>query len=168
VKRLAPFFIVASIASTACMIEPMSPEAPVVPQSPENPQTPGMSAAIVPPGVYRLIAPITHFDPAWEDLTGYQYSGIFEIRHDPANPAKLSGSFSEFTVLDATGKPGEWITSGTIAASVDSRGSVTLELKNIEGNFTWSGKGTVRDGRIDGMWGRAGHLAGPFSAQLEK
>ena len=158
------------VALTACQNEPTLPSSPPDPSGPQSPVTPlnptGPSASIVTAGVYRVNAPITYFDPAWEDLTGYRYTATFAVRHHPTEVGRLIGTFSDFTLVDAEGKPSTWRISGTIEGFVDGQSRATFDLKSSEGNFTWWGRGPVTANRIDGTWGRAGHLAGPFSAEL--
>ncbi len=133
--------------------------------------TPGDAPGVVPggvflAGVYNVSAPITGFDPAWGDFTGYVYTATFTIQRHPTDGSRLIGSYANFALIDASGKVSDWRSAGTIGGVVDPTGRVTLELKSDDGSFSWWGQGNAAGSRIEGRWGRGGHLSGPFAATL--
>ena len=134
-------------------------------ESPTQPTPAAVQPTVVTDGVYNVVAPIGSFDPAWGDFTGYVYTTVLTIQHDSTTPSQLFGTFSGFQLRDAAGDAGTWRTAGTMSGSIGPTGKITIELVNMEKNFSWSASGDFVDSRIEGSWGRA-HFYGKFVASL--
>lgn len=129
--------------------------------------------------VYDLTAYITRFDPAWGDLTGYQYSALLTLTLDlDQRPA---GTFKDLHLLNAGGESESWPLeggSGFIRTFVDTRGQRTFELVGqlhpLSDPFHWTAfvetpAEPVGDWRgsplIEGTFGTSGHVGGRFVAR---
>jgi hypothetical protein len=143
---------------------PTSPvQAATQPSAPAAPRSPGTTPSLVSDGVYYVSAPITGFDPAWGDWTGYSYGTVLILYHDETNASSLSGIFSDFQMRNAAGQPESWRIAGTITGSVGESGRISLELVSFDRMFSWSATGEMADGNLVGTWGHA-HFYGHFVA----
>jgi hypothetical protein len=112
-------------------------------------------------GVYDLTAPITSFDPAWEDLTGYRYTAVLTLSQH--NGRRFEGTYADLQVV-RPGESSERKLTGFVSGSVDRDGRVIMEL--VGGNHTWTswyGRGMLASGKIDGTFGCCGHISGTFT-----
>lgn len=116
-------------------------------------------------GVYDLTAPITSFDDAWGDWTGYRYTAVLTLQEKPG-PAWLAGTYADLTLIGPGGDSTDVGGSGLVTGSVDVGGRVVIELLR-DGNSAGLTLvvGTVAPGFIDGRFGWAGIVSGPFTAE---
>jgi hypothetical protein len=112
-------------------------------------------------GVYDLTALITHFDPAWEDLTGYRYTAVLTL-HEELGPPWTRGTYADFRLIGPGGDSYD-VAPGFVTGSLD-RGRVVIEVRNEQ----WMGLslivGKVTSEFIDGGFGCCGHISGTFRA----
>jgi hypothetical protein len=115
-------------------------------------------------GVYDLTAPITSFDPAWGDLTGYRYTAVLTLQQ--YNRDTFEGTYADLQVIGPGGESSDGKYTGFVGGSLDLDGRVVIEL--VGGNHTWttwSGQGKLASGFIDGTFGCCGHIGGTFTAE---
>lgn len=141
-----------------------NPPQPVVPPSSPSPLNPAHIG-----GVYDLNAPITGFDPAWGDFTGYGYSAVLTIQQNPV-VGRSAGTFTDLRVRNAAGELEGQTLSGSITLGMSS-GRFVLELASSD--FHWTAiVGSIAEPegdaanspRIEGTFGTGGHISGTFVA----
>jgi hypothetical protein len=114
-----------------------------------------------PGGVYDLTAPISAFDPAWGDLTGYRYTAVLTFTSSGI------GTVQEFRLFDATGNVFASIGGGVVNTYIDFAGRVVNELATQ--NFHFSLVAPIQDplnpGLVTGVFGCCGHIGGTFTAK---
>ena len=116
-------------------------------------------------GVYELIGQVTGFDPAWGDLTGYQYAAALTVSSSFDVSADASGEVGTFTLLtDGGARSGQIIHSGPVGSAL-----FTLQLGT---SFAATATSVAeRDGNgvasvIEGHFRTGGHITGTFVATL--
>ena len=113
-------------------------------------------------GVYDLLAPITSFDPAWFDLTGYRYKAVLTLHQTGRD--WFEGTYADLQVVGPAGESDDWKYTGFVKGSLDLDGRVVMEL--IGGNHTWTswyGQGQLASSEIAGKFGCCGHISGTFT-----
>ena len=122
-------------------------------------------------GVYDLTAPITGFDPAWGDLTGYLYTGVLTFRRDARYAPGIGGTFSDFRV---TGPEGESVLTGGngsgsgIITSFFYGERLIIELVGDYFHFELSPENVpenVLGSVVLGSFFTGGHIGGTFTAE---
>lgn len=113
-----------------------------------------------PPGVYDLTAPVSHFDDAWGDLTDYRFTGVITFPRDAAE-----GTWENFRLIDPTGKPSDWVGSGTLTTYI-ARGEAFIDL--VANGFHFSLIAPVQDALdsrlVRGRWECCASTSGTFTA----
>jgi hypothetical protein len=114
-----------------------------------------------PAGVYDLTAPITSFDSAWGDFTGYRYTAVINFTSGGA------GTVQELLLIDSTGNVFGSIGSGVVNSYNDFAGRIVDDLTTS--NFHFSLIAPVQDPLdprvVTGTWGCCGHISGTFTAR---
>lgn len=117
-------------------------------------------------GEYDLIAEVTSFDPAWGDLTGYQYAAALAFSPGFEVSGGRSGEVGTF-IVDSD----EGARSGPITLSVHvGSGLFVLHLGSFAAVATYvaepdeNGVAPV----IEGRFGAGGHIGGTFVATLRQ
>jgi hypothetical protein len=114
-------------------------------------------------GVYDLTAPITGFDPAWGDLTGYRYTVVLTLERN--NGAKFEGTYVDLHIIGPDDKSEDWEYTGFVTGSLDRDGRVIIQLVGRNHTWTtWHGQGMLASERIVGRFGCCGHISGTFTA----
>ena len=115
-------------------------------------------------GVYDLSAPITSFDPAWGDLTGYRYTAVLTLQE--VSRGRVEGTYADLQIIGPGTEPGDWDYTGFVRGTLDLDGRVVIEL--IGGNHTWTtwyGDGRLVSRSIEGSFGCCGYISGTFTAE---
>lgn len=114
-----------------------------------------------PAGVYDLTAPVTSFDDAWGDFTGYRYTAVITF------PSNGTGTVQDFRLIDSNGNVFASIGSGVVNSYMDFTGRIVNELATT--NFHFSLVGLVQDPLdsrlVSGVFGCCGHIGGTFTAR---
>ena len=113
-------------------------------------------------GVYDLSAPITSFDPAWFDFTGFRYKAVLTLHQTSRD--RFEGTYAGLQIVGPAGESDDWEYTGFVKGSLDLNGRVVIEL--IGGNHTWTswyGQGQLASSEISGEFGCCGHISGTFT-----
>lgn len=134
-------------------------------------QTASMIVVVMAEDRYDLTASITSFDPAWGDLTGFRYTGVLALRHDPTQAPGIGGTYSDLRVTAPTGEThmtgGDGLGSGNVRSYLDFAGRLVIELEGYHFHFYLGPRGDLSEGDslaavIEGQFGTGGHITGPF------
>ncbi len=111
-------------------------------------------------GVYDLTATVRSA-PAFDDLTGFRYTGVIVLELNPQIPNGLFATVDQlrFVSPDGWDQP---VAVTSAAAFVNERG-VVIEIRS-DSRIVWRGSGVAESVRIRGTWEGDGGV-GSFSAE---
>jgi len=116
-------------------------------------------------GTYDLNAPITTFETAQGDLTGYRYTAVVWLGVGYFSLLPLEGTYADLRIIGPGGDTLVVADTGSIISSIDSRGRLIVKLIGNEDRTELElTVASLTPEFIDGGFGCCGHISGAFTA----
>ena len=116
-------------------------------------------------GEHDLTAPITGFDPAWGDLSGYRYTAVLTLGTMWDPPWLIEGSYADLRIIGPGGDTLVVADTGSVRSYFDPRGEFIIELVGNQSRIgLFLVVASLAPELMDGRFGCCGHISGTFTA----